>query len=182
MATSSCWTWSWRVSATLEIQGLVNVDPQAEHLSPEQSQKGPVTEKTDIYAYGIVLYELLSGTPPFQGSTRDAIFTKHLKDASIPIHRRRDGVPASVSRAVTLALYKQPEARPLMRDVLNLLWTGAHGPAPRRTRAAVIAGGAAALAAAAIVAVVWGVLALRPPAGSAPAQPTARPTIEAVPA
>src|SRR3989442_1534371 len=114
-----------------EIQGLVNADPQAEYLSPEQIQKGPVTEKTDIYAYGIVLYELLSGTPPFQGSTRDAIFTKHLKDAPIPIHRRRDGVPASVSRAVTLALYKQPEPRPLMGDILNLLWTGAHGPAPR---------------------------------------------------
>src|SRR5438445_2165395 len=126
-----------------EIQGLVNVDPQAEYLSPEQIQKGPVTEKTDIYAYGIVLYELLSGTPPFQGSTRDAIFAKHLKDAPIPIHRRRDGVPASVSRAVSLALYKQPEPRPLMGDILNLLWTGAHGPAPRRKRAAVIVGGSA---------------------------------------
>src|SRR5436309_342 len=154
-----------------EIQGLVNVDPQAEYLSPEQIQKGPVTEKTDIYAYGIVLYELLSGTPPFQGSTRDAIFTKHLKDAPIPIHRRRDGVPASVSRAVTLALYKQPEARPLMGDVLNLLWTGAHGPAPRRTRAAVIVAGAA-LATLAIVAVIWGVLALLPQGSSSSAQPT----------
>src|SRR5437870_12741147 len=178
MATSSCWTWSWRVSATLEIQGLVNVDPQAEHLSPEQSQKGPVTEKTDIYAYGIVLYELLSGTPPFQGSTRDAIFTKHLKDAPIPIHRRRDGVPASVSRAVTLALYKQPEARPLMGDILNLLWTGAHGPAPRRKRAAVIVGGAA-LATLALVAVIWGALALRPLGSSSSVQPTVRAPIPA---
>ena len=160
-----------------EIQGLVNADPQAEYLSPEQIQKGPVTEKTDIYAYGIVLYELLSGTPPFQGSTRDAIFTKHLKDAPIPIHRRRDGVPASVSRAVTLALYKQPEARPLMGDVLNLLWTGAHGPAPRRTRAAVIVAGAA-LATLAIVAVIWGVLALLP-LGSSPSQPTVREPIPA---
>jgi len=161
-----------------EIQGLVNADPQAEYLSPEQIQKGPVTEKTDIYAYGLVLYELLSGTPPFQGSTRDAIFTKHLKDAPIPIHRRRDGVPASVSRAVTLALYKQPEARPLMGDVLNLLWTGAHGPAPRRTRAAVIVAGAA-LATLAIVAVIWGVLALLPQGSSSSAQPTLRLSIPA---
>jgi len=161
-----------------EIQGLVNVEPQAEYLSPEQIQKGPVTEKTDIYAYGIVVYELLSGTPPFQGSTRDAIFTKHLKDAPIPIHRRRDGVPASVSRAVTLALYKQPEPRPLMGDILNLLWTGAHGPAPRRKRAAVIVGGAA-LATLALVAVIWGALALRPPGSPSSAQPTVR---EPVPA
>src|SRR5436309_6530608 len=160
-----------------EIQGLVNVDPQAEYLSPEQIQKRPVTEKTDIYAYGIVLYELLTGPPPFQRSTRDAIFAKHLKDAPIPIYRRRDGVPASVSRAATLALYKQPEARPLMGDVLNLRWTGAHGPVRKRTRAVTIAGGSA-LAVLAIGAVVWGALALRTPTGSVPAQPTARPAIE----
>ncbi|PYN84226.1 MAG: hypothetical protein DMD87_28335 [Candidatus Rokuibacteriota bacterium] len=165
-----------------ELDGLVSSEPPAEYLAPEQIQKALITEKTDIYAFGLILHEVLSGAPPFQGPTRDAIFAKHLRDAPVPIHRRRDGVPASVSRAVTLALYKQPEARPLMGDVLNLLWTGAHGPAPRRRRAAIVAGGAAALAAAAIVAVVWGVLALRPPAGSAPAQPTARPTIEAVPA
>jgi serine/threonine-protein kinase len=158
---------------TRELQGLVNVDPQAEYLSPEQIQKGPVTEKTDIYAYGIILYELLSGAPPFQGSTREAIFAKHLKDAPTPINRRREGVPASVARGVTLALYKQPEARPLMGDILNLLWTGAHGPAPRRKRAAVIAGGAA-LATLAVVAVIWGALALRPPASSSPGQSTVR--------
>src|SRR5258705_5297754 len=158
-----------------EVQGLLNIDPPAEYLSPEQIQKAPITEKTDVYAFGVILHEVLSGAPPFQGSTREAIYAKHLKEAPVPIHRRRDGVPASVARAVTLALYKQPEARPLMGDVLNLLWTRAHGPAPLRKRAAMIAGGAA-LAALAVVAVVWGILALRPPAGSSPAQPTARPT------
>src|SRR5436309_6520321 len=150
-----------------ELDGLVSSEPPAEYLAPEQIQKALITEKTDIYAVGLILHEVLSGAPPFQGPTRDAIFAKHLRDAPVPIHRRRDGVPASVSRAVTLALYKQPEARPLMGDVLNLLWTGAHGPAPRRTRAAIVAGGAAALAAAGIVAVVWGVLALRPAGGAA---------------
>jgi serine/threonine protein kinase len=160
-----------------EVQGLVNVDSPVEYLAPEQLQKAPITEKTDIYAYGVILHELLSGAPPFQGSTREAIVAKHLKEAPVPIRRERDGVPASVSRAVTLALYKQPEARPLMGDVLNLLWTGAHGPVPKRTRAVTIAGGSA-LAVLAIGAVVWGALALRTPTGSVPAQPTARPAIE----
>ena len=164
-----------------EVQELVTTDPPAEYLSPEQIQKGLITEKTDIYAFGVILHELLSGAPPFQGATRAVIFAKHLKDVPVPVHRRRDGIPASVSRAVTLALYKQAEARPLMGDVLNMLWTGAHGPAPRRKRAAVIVGGAA-LATLASVAVVWGVLALRSPAGSPTAQPTARPVLEPLPA
>lgn len=163
-----------------EVQELVNSEPPAEYLSPEQIQKGPITEKTDIYAYGVILHELLTGTPPFQGPTRDAIFTKHLREAPVPVHRGRDGVPAPVSRAVTLALYKQPEARPMMGDVLNLLWTGAHGPAPRRRRVAMLAGGAA-LATVAIGAIVWGVLALRPPSGASTAQPTVLPTIEPPP-
>jgi len=162
-----------------EVQGLVDAEPQPEYLSPEQIQKGPVSEKTDIYAFGVTLYELLSGNPPFQGATREAIFAKHVKDAPVAIHRKRDGVPASVSRAVTLALYKQPEARPLMGDILNLLWTGAHGPAPRRKRAAVIVGGAA-LATVATAAVIWGALALRP-AGSL-LTPTARESLLPVPA
>ena len=72
-----------------EVQGLVNVDSPAEYLAPEQIQKAPITEKTDIYAYGVILHELLSGAPPFQGSTREAIVTKHLKEAPVPIHRRK---------------------------------------------------------------------------------------------
>src|SRR5439155_6722435 len=161
-----------------ELDGLASSQPPAQYLAPEHIQKALITEKTDIYAFGLILHEVLSGAPPFQGPTRDAIFAKHLRDAPVPIHRRRDGVPASVSRAVTLALNKQPEARPLMGDVLNLLWTGAHGPAPRRTRAAVIVAGAA-LATLAIVAVIWGVLALLPQGSSSSAQPTLRLSIPA---
>lgn len=163
-----------------ELQELVDADPPAEYLSPEQIQTAPITEKTDIYGFGVILYELLSGAPPFQGATRDAILAKHIHETPVPLDHRREGVPASVSRAVTLALYKRPEARPRMGDVLKLLWTGAHGPALRK-RAVVIVG-AAALATLAVVPVIWGVLALPPPAGSLPSQPTARPTVEPLPA
>src|SRR5262249_18092568 len=146
--------------------------PPAQYLAPEQIQKAQITEKTDIYAFGVVLYELLSGAPPFEAATRDAVCAKHLKDAPVPIHRRHDGIPAAGSRAGTLALYKQPEARP---------WRGGQGPAPQRKRAAVTVGGAA-LAALAVGAVVWGALALRPSIGSSPVQPAARPALEPAPA
>ena len=144
-----------------EIRGVIAAEPPAEYLSPEQILKAPVTEKADIYAFGAILYELLCGVPPFEAATREAVLAKQLKEAPVPIHRRRNNVPGSVERAVMLALHKQPESRPLMGDVLNLLWTGAHSPAPPRRRVAVIVGGVA-LAAVAAGAVTWGVLALSP--------------------
>jgi eukaryotic-like serine/threonine-protein kinase len=157
-----------------EIQGVIATEPQAEYLSPEQILKAPVTEKADIYAFGAILYELLCGAPPFEAATREAVLDKQLKETPVPIHRRRNDVPGSVERAVMLALQKQPDSRPLMGDVLNLLWTGAHSPAPRRRRAALIVGGVA-LAAVAAGAVTWGVLALRPWAPAALVPPTAAP-------
>jgi serine/threonine protein kinase len=169
-----------------ELQGLVHPEPAPEYLSPEQISKAPVNEKTDIYAFGAMAYELLCGLPPFHGGTRELILNKHLKESPVPIRKRRPDVPGSVERAVTLALYKQPEPRPLMGDVLNLLWTGAHGPAPRRNRNALVAGGAA-LAVGAVVAVVWGALALRAPVPTlpetpvAPAPPVARPAAPRAP-
>jgi serine/threonine-protein kinase len=169
-----------------ELQGLVNVEPSPEYLSPEQIAKAPVNEKTDIYAFGAIVYELLCGLPPFHGGTRDLILNKHLKESPVPIRKRRPDVPGSVERAVTLALYKQPEPRPLMGDVLNLLWTGAHGPAPRRNRNALVVGGTA-LAVGAVTAVIWGALALRAPAPTLPATPVApsapvtRPAVQRAP-
>jgi len=165
-----------------EIQGVIDAEPPAEYLSPEQILKAPVTEKADIYAFGAIIYELLFGAPPFQASTREAVLTKQLKEAPVPIHRRRNNVPGSVARAVTLALHKQPESRPLMGDVLNLLWTGAHSPAPPRRRVAVIVGGVA-LAAVAAGAVTWGVLALSPrsPAALVPTAVPGRAPVSARP-
>jgi serine/threonine protein kinase len=169
-----------------ELQGLVNAEPSPEYLSPEQISKAPVNEKTDIYAFGSIAYELLCGLPPFHGGTRELILNKHLKESPVPIRKRRPEVPGSVERAVTLALYKQPEPRPLMGDVLNLLWTGAHGPAPRRNRNVLVAGGAA-VAVGAVVAVVWGALALRAPTPTlpetpiAPVAPVARPAAPRAP-
>jgi serine/threonine protein kinase len=147
-----------------ELEGVVSAEPPAEYLSPEQILRAPVSEKTDVYAYGAILHALLCGVPPFEAATREAVLAKHLKEAPAPVRRRRHEVPGSVERAVTLALYKQPEPRPLIGDVLNLLWTGAHGPAPHRNRLGVglIAGGA--LAGLAVAAVVWVVPALRSPA------------------
>ena len=162
------------------MESIFAAESPAEYLSPEQIRRAPVTEKTDIYAFGVVLYEMLCGVPPFQAPTREAILTKHLTETLVPVRRRRRGVPASVESAVALALYKQPELRPLMQDVLNRLWAEANGPATRWKRPAAIAAGAA-LAASVVMLVAWVLFAQHVPAPRPLAQPAEQAPVSALP-
>ncbi|OLB49025.1 MAG: hypothetical protein AUH99_12395 [Candidatus Rokubacteria bacterium 13_2_20CM_2_70_11] len=162
------------------MESILAAESPAEYLSPEQIRRAPVTEKTDIYAFGVVLYEMLCGVPPFQAPTREAILTKHLTETLVPVRRRRRGVPASVESAVALALYKQPELRPLMQDVLNRLWAEANGPATRWKRPAAIAAGAA-LAASVVMLVAWVLFAQHVPAPRPLAQPAEQAPVSALP-
>lgn len=157
--------------------GSLVAKPSAEYLSPEQICRAPVTEKTDIYSFAVILYEMLCGVPPFQAETRDAVLEKHLTEPPPPMRPRR-AVPASVESIVTQALDKQPGLRPLMQDVLNGLWSDAHRPTNRRTRTVAIVGGAA-LAASLVVVVAWSLLALRPSGPRPLAQPAAPPPTSA---
>ena len=161
-------------------EGVLAAEPPAEYLSPEQIRRTPVTEKTDIYAFGVVLYEMLCGVPPFQAPTREVILAKHLTETPVPIRRRRHGVSASVERLVAQALDKKPEARPLMQDVLNGLWADANGPATRWKRTAAIAG-VGALAASLAAIVVWGLFEPRPSTPRQLAQPSPPPAVKAIP-
>jgi serine/threonine protein kinase len=156
-------------------------EPPAEYLSPEQIRRVPVTEKTDIYSFGVLLYEMLCGVPPFQGETREAILAKHLTGTPIPMRRQRRTVPVSVESAVALALYKQPDLRPPMHNVVNRLWAEAHAPGNRWKRTAAIVGGAAVAASIAALA-GWGQLIARAPEPPAPsAAPAAKQAREGAP-
>src|SRR5207245_357290 len=157
--------------------GSLVAKPSAEYLSPEQICRAPVTEKTDIYSFAVILYEMLCGVPPFQAETRGAVLEKDLTEPRPPMRPRR-AVPASVESIVTQALDKQPGLRPLMQDVLNGLWSDAHRPTNRRTRTVAIVGGAA-LAASLVVVVAWSLLALRPSGPRPLAQPAAPPPTSA---
>ena len=157
-------------------EGLLAAEPPAEYLSPEQIRRAPATEKTDIYAFGVILYEMLCGVPPFQAPTRDAVLSKQLTETPTPMRRRRRAIPASVESAVALALYKQPELRPLMQDVLNRLWAEAHGPVRRWKRKAAVVGGVIVTASIAAI-VVWSLMGSRllapRPSAQSPTAPSA---------
>ncbi len=147
--------------AELPRTGITTPEPPPEYLAPEQIRGGVVSEKTDVYAFAVMLYEMLCGVPPFRAATPEATLAKHLTEAPTPMRRRRRAVPASVSSVVTLALSKRAEGRPLMPNVLNALWQEAHVPAPRWKRRTVILGGAV-LAASIPVIVSWGLFMPRP--------------------
>lgn len=93
-----------------------------EYMAPEQIQDGEVTEQTDIYAFGVVLYEMLSGDVPFNARTPAAVLTKHLQERPRPLGERRRGAPPELERLVMQTLEKKPEDRPSdMSEVVKKL-------------------------------------------------------------
>ena len=114
------------VRAAQAVHGILIDEPPPEYLSPEQIRQVPVTDTTDIYAFAVILYEMLCGGPPFQGETREAVLTKHLTETPAPMRQRRRTAPASLEAIVALALSKVPEPRPPIQTILNRLWEEAN--------------------------------------------------------
>ncbi|MEO6953471.1 MAG: protein kinase [Polyangia bacterium] len=92
------------------------------YMAPEQVQGGAITPRTDIYALGIVMYELLTGRMPFEGATALSVATKRLTIAAPSPKKLRADLPARWERAVLACLERDPARRPeSARAVLELL-------------------------------------------------------------
>ena len=100
------------------------------YMSPEQARGLEVDRRSDVYAIGIVLYELLAGAPPFGGDTPLEIMMAHLTDAPEPLRTRRVGlnVPPALDDVLRRALAKSPDARPATAAELKRLLQAALGP------------------------------------------------------
>jgi eukaryotic-like serine/threonine-protein kinase len=83
----------------------------AQYLSPEQARGTDVDQRSDLYSLGIVLYELLTGTLPFNGDTPVEIAMKHLSTVPEAPSARRPDVPRELDLIVTRALAKDPADR-----------------------------------------------------------------------
>jgi eukaryotic-like serine/threonine-protein kinase len=81
------------------------------YMSPEQATGSEVDGRTDIYALGCVLYEMLTGTPPFTGATVQAVLVRHSVDTVSPIRIVRSSVPEAIERVVLRSLAKVPADR-----------------------------------------------------------------------
>ena len=84
----------------------------AAYMTPEQAQGKEVTTRSDLYSLGCVLYELLTGRPPFEGDDPMAIVAQHVAAQPVPLRERNEAVPESLARLVLRLLEKAPDSRP----------------------------------------------------------------------
>ncbi|MGH7511692.1 MAG: protein kinase domain-containing protein [Gemmatimonadales bacterium] len=140
------------------------------YMSPEQAMgEREITARSDVYAIGAVLYEMLTGDPPFTGSTAQAIVARVVTETPRPMHAQRHTIPPHVEAAVLTALEKLPadrfaSAAEFAEALINRGFTGASTATTAKVPAAArpkqrmnpLTVGALAVAAAATAAALWG--------------------------
>ena len=153
-------------ASSLTASGMLVGTPA--YLSPEQVSGQPTDHRADIYALGVMGYEMLTGQPPFTGPTPTAVLMKRLAGAPTPIQKLRQDVPQLLRDAVDGCLAADPGERfQSASDVVRALGgqtpvSAGHSTAEfvlktrrERRRRAVIAGGIGAVALTAVALAVF---------------------------
>ncbi|ORA36256.1 Stk1 family PASTA domain-containing Ser/Thr kinase [Mycobacterium aquaticum] len=83
----------------------------AQYLSPEQARGESVDARSDVYSLGCVLYEILTGEPPFIGDSPVAVAYQHVREDPVPPSTRHPGIPPELDAVVLKALAKNPDNR-----------------------------------------------------------------------
>ncbi len=152
------------------------------YMAPEQVNQGPVDARTDVWAVGVVLYELLTGRLPFPGNTVHEVLAGVQRDAPRPLSALRPDAPAALGAVIDRCLSKRPDERFADAAALSKALQGIeHSAAAPRRRFALWAT-VAACAALAAGAAWWSSRAAQavsppppPPMRAEPAAPAAPP-------
>ena len=118
LADGHAWLADFGVARALAGDGDLNLTATGQLLgsplyaSPEHSgAPGDIDGRTDIYSLGCVLYEMITGSPPFTGKTLQAVLMRHHTEKPGSLTRVRPNIPAALDDVVQTALAKRPEQR-----------------------------------------------------------------------
>ena len=111
------------------------------YLAPEQVELGRADTRTDVYAAGVLLFELLTGAPPYASDSPLSVAYRHVHEDVPPPGRLVEGIPASLDELVVRATRRDPSARPVdagaflaeLQAVRADLGASTGGPVVRRT-------------------------------------------------
>ena len=95
------------------------------YMAPEQAAADPDADhRVDIYAFGVMAYELLAGQPPFHGTTPARLLAAHMSETPRDLRSSRSDIPPALADLIMACLAKDPEARPQQaRDMVRVLET-----------------------------------------------------------
>ena len=145
-----------------------------DYMAPEQIQGKRGDERTDVYAFGIMLYEMLAGSVPFRGDNPLAVMQQALNSPPTPLRRHDRDVPEALAAVVHKAIRKEPAERyahvgDMLHDLINLdsvdiatltLPPERGGRSPGSDRQLLLFGGLVAVGFVVVVAIVIAVVAL----------------------
>jgi serine/threonine protein kinase len=94
---------------TFRVKGEASGTP--DYMAPEQVEGGRGDARTDIYALGVMLYELLAGRVPFEGDNPQAVMYQQINAEPVPPSRYNPAIPPELDAVVLRALRKKPGAR-----------------------------------------------------------------------
>ncbi|HYB26322.1 MAG TPA: protein kinase [Solirubrobacteraceae bacterium] len=123
-----------RLSDGVTLTQTASVLGTAPYMSPEQAMGQPADARSDIYSLGCVLYEMLTGKPPFMGEVAAAVLHQHVRVAAKPPSALNPAVPPAMDALVLEMLAKSPDDRPQtaaeVRDRLATLDTATEPTKP----------------------------------------------------
>ncbi len=111
-----------------------NIAGSAAYMSPEQSVGKPLSEASDWYSVGVMLYEALTGVWPYSGHLYQILTMKQEEDPPPP-SAHVDGIPKELEELCIQLLDRDPEKRPGAAEILSVFRTGAASPSGVRVRA-----------------------------------------------
>jgi serine/threonine protein kinase len=109
-----------------------------QYMSPEQIEGKEADARSDIFAFGAVLYEMVAGKRPFEGKSQLSLATSILEKEPDPLTSLKSQIPSSFEHVINTCLQKNPEERYLAaHDIrLELQWIASERTAPLKTRPA----------------------------------------------